>query len=115
MTQKTVSWQEMHAMVDTLPLSLVCIIAHQSNRHFLQKPEVERLLDLFPDEQFEAIKEGIRNDEEMFDEFKTVMQRVLQNAREETNYIGPFLPPITVLVDGVPWNYGGTITIFPKA
>ncbi len=111
-TNGKVTMANVRDMTNEMPLALLCILAHQSDRQYLTREETKALLALFPDAKFESIKKAIQSDQELKERFIVCMLYRFSRARRIVNYT---ILTIGVKVDGGDgwvWTYGERNPVF---
>lgn len=104
-------------MVNTIPIELICVLAHQKKQHGgFSDDQLSKLLKLFPpSKRFGSLKRDIRRNKDLARVFKRSVERRLDRARDFKNYITRANNLRVEDEDGLAWTYNADKSIFPPS
>jgi len=111
-TDQKVTTFDVRDMANAMPIGLLCILAHQSDREYLTPEEAKALLALFPDPKFEAVKKAVQGDAKLEERFRVSMLYRVRQARLMVNYTSPTQSVKVTGDDGWVWTLGKGNAVF---
>lgn len=104
-------------MVNTMPIELICVLAHQKKQHGgFSDDQLLKLLKLFPpSKRFSFLKRAIRQNKVLARVFKRAVERRLDRARDFKNYVTRANNLRIEDEDGLAWTYNADKSIFPPS